>query len=66
LTGPEGNRKPAVRGARRLCYAKLWPPGAGSNTRVPLPTMHGWTAKHYVITAVIILIAVGAFAYRWS
>jgi hypothetical protein len=29
-------------------------------------TMHGWTAKHYAITAVIILLAVGAFVYSWS
>ena len=30
------------------------------------PTLHRWTAKHYVITAVIVLLAVGAFAYSWS
>ncbi len=30
------------------------------------PTLHRWTAKHYVISALIILIAVGAFAYSWS
>jgi hypothetical protein len=29
-------------------------------------TMHGWTAKHYVITAIILLAAVGMFAYSWS
>jgi hypothetical protein len=29
-------------------------------------TMHRWTAKHYVISAVIILVAVGAFVYSWS
>jgi hypothetical protein len=28
--------------------------------------MHQWTAKHYVITTLIVLLAVGAFAYRWS
>jgi hypothetical protein len=33
---------------------------------MPLPTMHGWTAKHYFLAAVIILLAVGAFAYSWS
>jgi hypothetical protein len=30
------------------------------------PTLHHWTAKHYLISAVIILLAVGAFAYSWS
>jgi hypothetical protein len=30
------------------------------------PTMHRWTAKHYVVTAVIILLAMGLFAYSWS
>ena len=29
-------------------------------------TMHGWTAKHYVITAIVVLLAVGMFAYSWS
>jgi len=28
--------------------------------------MHNWTAKHYVISAIIILLAVGMFAYSWS
>jgi hypothetical protein len=28
--------------------------------------MHRWSAKHYVITSLIVLIAVGAFAYSWS
>ncbi len=37
-----------------------------TKTRLRVPTMHGWTAKHYVITAVIILLAVGMFAYSWS
>jgi hypothetical protein len=31
-----------------------------------IATMHGWTAKHYVISAIIILLAVGMFAYSWS
>jgi hypothetical protein len=35
-------------------------------SRVPPLTMHGWTAKHYVISAVIILIVMGMFAYSWS
>ena len=30
------------------------------------PTMHRWTARHYAITAVIIILAVGMFAYSWS
>jgi hypothetical protein len=29
-------------------------------------TMHGWTARHYLISAIMILIAVGMFAYSWS
>jgi len=29
-------------------------------------TMHGWTARHYVVTAIILLAAVGMFAYSWS
>jgi hypothetical protein len=29
-------------------------------------TMHGWTAKHYAISAAIILVAVGAFVHSWS
>ncbi|HZZ62367.1 MAG TPA: hypothetical protein VFE63_14540 [Roseiarcus sp.] len=37
-----------------------------SKTALPVLTMHGWTAKHYVLAAIIILIAVGAFAYSWS
>ena len=28
--------------------------------------MHHWTAKHWVITCLIILLAVGAFAARWA
>ena len=37
-----------------------------TKTPLPVPTMHGWTAKHYVISAIIILLAAGAFAYSWS
>jgi hypothetical protein len=29
-------------------------------------TMHNWTAKHYFIASLIILLAVGAFALSWS
>ena len=29
-------------------------------------TMHGWTAKHYVLAAVIIVLAAGMFVYSWS
>jgi hypothetical protein len=32
----------------------------------PAMTMHGWTAKHYVLAAVIIVLAVGMFVYSWS
>ena len=28
--------------------------------------MHQWPAKHWVITCIIILLAVGAFAARWA
>ncbi len=35
-------------------------------TRKPFLTMHDWEAKHYVLAAVIILLAVGMFAYSWS
>jgi len=28
--------------------------------------MHDWTAKHWIISAIIILLAVGAFALSWS
>jgi hypothetical protein len=35
-------------------------------SRVSALTMHGWTAKHYVISAVIILVVMGMFAYSWS
>jgi hypothetical protein len=35
-------------------------------TRRPVLTMHGWTAKHYIISAVIILVAMGMFPYSWS
>jgi hypothetical protein len=29
-------------------------------------TLHDWEAKHYVVAAVIILLAMGMFAYSWS
>jgi hypothetical protein len=35
-------------------------------TRKSLLTMHGWTARHYVVTVIILLVAVGMFAYSWS
>jgi hypothetical protein len=28
--------------------------------------MHNWTAKHWVISSLIILLAVGAFVLIWS
>jgi hypothetical protein len=37
-----------------------------SKTRkIPL-TMHDWEARHYVLAAIIVLLAVGMFAYSWS
>ena len=29
-------------------------------------TMHDFTAKHYIIAAIIILLAVGAFSLSWA
>ncbi len=37
-----------------------------STPRKSVLTMHGWTAKHYIVTAIILLAAVGMFAYSWS
>ncbi len=34
--------------------------------RRPVLTMHGWTAKHYINSAVIIVVVMGMFAYSWS
>jgi hypothetical protein len=28
--------------------------------------MHNWTAKHYILASLIILLAVGAFALTWA
>jgi hypothetical protein len=30
------------------------------------PTMHRWTAKHYVLTAILVIVVMGMFAYSWS
>ncbi len=30
------------------------------------PTMHRWAARHYVLTAVIVIVVMGMFAYSWS
>ena len=35
-------------------------------TRKSFLTMHDWEARHYVLAAVIILLAVGMFAYSRS
>jgi hypothetical protein len=35
-------------------------------TRKRFLTLHDWEAKHYVVAAVIILLAMGMFAYSWS
>ena len=37
-----------------------------AKSRKPLLTMRDWEAKHYVLAAVIILVAMGLFAYSWS
>ena len=29
-------------------------------------TMHRWTAKHYVFTAILVIVVMGMFAYSWS
>ena len=29
-------------------------------------TMHGWTAKHYILSVILILVVMGMFAYSWS
>ena len=29
-------------------------------------TLHDWEARHYIVAAVIILLAMGMFAYSWS
>jgi hypothetical protein len=28
--------------------------------------MHDWTAKHWIVAAIIIIVAVGAFSLSWS
>jgi hypothetical protein len=30
------------------------------------PTMHRWTAKHYIFTAILVIVVMGMFAYSWS
>jgi hypothetical protein len=30
------------------------------------PTMHRWTARHYIFTAVLVIVVMGMFAYSWS
>ena len=51
---------------RRSCYAKSCLPGDRFKPLAPIPTMHGWEAKHYIIAAVIILVVMGMFVYSWS
>jgi len=29
-------------------------------------TMHDWTARHWIVASIIILLAVGAFSLSWS
>jgi hypothetical protein len=28
--------------------------------------LHDWEARHWIIAALIVIVAVGAFAYSWS
>jgi hypothetical protein len=49
-----------------IVLGEIMPHRRGLKIRKHVLTMHGWTAKHYVISAVIILVAVGMFAYSWS
>lgn len=63
--GGHGLRRlqPPVRQLRHVFRTKVVVPGnMSSRTRLPVPTMHSWTAKHYVVSAIIILLAVGMFA----
>ena len=39
---------------------------APSVPRRPVLTMHRWTAKHYVFTAILVIVVMGMFAYSWS
>jgi hypothetical protein len=34
--------------------------------RIPALTVRGWTAKHYVVSVIIILAIIGMFAYSWA
>ena len=34
--------------------------------RKPILTLHDWEARHWILAAIIILLAVGMFAYSWS
>ena len=29
-------------------------------------TLHDWEARHWILAAIIIILAVGMFAYSWS
>ena len=50
----------------RTAEAMLSNARKGSTNGRPTMTMHDFEAKHWVIAAVIVLLAVGAFAYSWS
>ena len=61
------NCRPASSGAPRfVLVARRMTRRRHSDDPENAPTMHRWTAKHYVLTAVIILLAMGMFAYSWS
>lgn len=59
-------KAPAVSGAEAFVLGEIMAARRPFKIRKPAMTMHGWTAKHYVLAAVIILIAMGMFAYSWS
>jgi hypothetical protein len=55
-----------VSGARAFVLGEIMAARRPFKIRKPVMTMHGLTAKHYILAAVIILIAMGMFAYSWS
>jgi hypothetical protein len=59
-------KAPRVSGARAFVLGEIMAARRPFKIRKPVMTMHGLTAKHYILAAVIILIAMGMFAYSWS
>jgi hypothetical protein len=68
LTGtrPRAPESPAISGARAFVLSEIMTARRPTKTAKALLTMHDWEAKHYILAAVIILLAVGMFAYSWS